>query len=115
MEETWNSQHSLTEFVAEDKFKSYDELKSRLDIVLGNVATPAMSAPSTVESVEVPVETSDTSSGEVEENLDYFKQLAEAQSYAACLKCDTAVSRPAPGNIGPEGLGGFIIVLLLTI
>ena len=78
MEETWNSQHSLTEFVGEDKFKSYDELKARLDVVLGNVATPAMSAPSTVESVEVPVETSDTSSGEVEEDLNYFKKLAEA-------------------------------------
>ena len=77
MEETWNAQHSLTEFVAEDKFKSYDELKARLDVVLGNVATPAMSAPTTVESAEVPVETS-SSSGSEEENLDYFKQLAEA-------------------------------------
>ena len=77
MEETWNSQHSLTEFVGEDKFKSYDELKARLDVVLGNVATPAMSAPTTVESAEVPVETS-SSSGSEEENLDYFKQLAEA-------------------------------------
>ena len=78
LEETWNSQHSLTEFVGEDKFKSYDELKARLDVVLGNVATPAMSAPTTVESVEVPAETSDTSSGSEEENLDYFKKLAEA-------------------------------------
>ena len=77
MEETWNSQHSLTEFVGEDKFKSYDELKARLDIVLGNVATPAMSAPTTVESTEVPVETS-SSSGSEEENLNYFKKLAEA-------------------------------------
>ena len=78
MEETWNSQHSLTEFVGEDKFKSYDELKARLDVVLGNVATPAMSAPTTVESAEVSVDTSDTSSGSEEENLDYFKKLAEA-------------------------------------
>ena len=77
LEETWNSQYSLTEFVGEDKFKSYDELKARLDVVLGNVATPAMSAPTTVESAEVPVETS-SSSGSEEENLDYFKQLAEA-------------------------------------
>ena len=78
LEETWNAQHSLTEFVGEDKFKSYDELKSRLDIVLGNVATPAMTAPPTVESVEVPVNSGDTSSGTEEENLDYFKKLAEA-------------------------------------
>ena len=79
LEETWNSQHSLTEFVGEDKFKSYDDLKSRLDIVLGNVATPAMTAPTTVESVKVPFDGGEpiTSSSE-EENLDYFKKLAEA-------------------------------------
>jgi len=79
MEETWNAQHSLTEFVGEDKFKSYDDLKSRLDIVLGNVPTPAMTAPTTVESVKVPFDGGEpiTSSSE-EENLDYFKKLAEA-------------------------------------
>ena len=81
MEETWNAQYSLTEFVGEDKFKSYDDLKSRLDIVLGNVTTPAMSAPATVESVEVPFDggkpTIPASSSD-EENLDYFKKLAEA-------------------------------------
>ena len=81
MEETWNAQYSLTEFVGEDKFKSYEDLKSRLDIVLGNVATPAMTAPTTVESVKVPFDggepiTPSTSSDE--ENLDYFKKLAEA-------------------------------------
>ena len=81
MEETWNAQYSLTEFVGEDKFKSYDDLKSRLDIVLGNVSTPAMTAPTTVESVKVPFDggepiTPSTSSDE--ENLDYFKKLAEA-------------------------------------
>ena len=81
MEETWNAQYSLTEFVGEDKFKSYEDLKSRLDIVLGNVTTPTMTAPATVESVKVPFDggepiTSSTSSDE--ENLDYFKKLAEA-------------------------------------
>ena len=79
LEETWDSQYSLTEFVGEDKFKSYDELKSRLDIVLGNVPTPAMTAPTTVESVKAPFDGGEpiTSSSE-EENLDYFKKLAEA-------------------------------------
>ena len=78
LEETWNAQHSLTEFVGEDKFKSYDELKSRLDIVLGNVTTPAMTAPPTVESVEVPVNSGVPTVDSEEENLDYFKKLAEA-------------------------------------
>ena len=79
LEETWNSQHSLTEFVGEDKFKTYNELKTRLDIVLGNVTTPAMTAPATVETVKAPFDGGEpiTSSSE-EENLDYFKKLAEA-------------------------------------
>jgi hypothetical protein len=83
MESTWNSQYPLTEFVDEDKFKTYDELKSRLDVVLGNVVSPTMSAPTTVESTSVPfdggepITTTATSSSD-EDNLDYFKKLAEA-------------------------------------
>jgi hypothetical protein len=34
MEAVWKSQHSLAELVASDKFKSYDELKKRLEKVL---------------------------------------------------------------------------------
>ena len=79
LEETWNAQYSLTEFVGEDKFKSYDDLKSRLDIVLGNVSTPAMTAPTTVESVKVPFDGGEPIiPSSDEENLDYFKKLAEA-------------------------------------
>lgn len=36
LEQIWKSEHSLAELVAPDKFKSYDELKKRLDQVLGN-------------------------------------------------------------------------------
>ena len=43
-EQVWNSQHSLQEFVADDQFKSYDELKARLDKVLGNSNAPAPTA-----------------------------------------------------------------------
>jgi len=35
LEEIWKKQYSLAEFTAEDKFKSYDELQSRLESVLG--------------------------------------------------------------------------------
>ena len=35
MEAIWKKQYSLTEFVAPDQFKTYDELKKRLDSVLG--------------------------------------------------------------------------------
>ena len=36
MEAIWKKQYSLSELVAADQFKSYDELKKRLDYVLGN-------------------------------------------------------------------------------
>lgn len=36
MEAVWKKQYSLAELVAPDQFKSYDELKKRLDYVLGN-------------------------------------------------------------------------------
>ena len=68
----------------ESNFKTYDELKTRLDIVLGNTQSAAMSAPSSVDQVDhtdVPfdggVPMTDTSSSN-DENLDYFKKLAEA-------------------------------------
>ena len=35
LEEIWNKEYSLQEFVAPDQFKSYDELKKRLNVVLG--------------------------------------------------------------------------------
>ena len=40
MEAVWKSQYSLAELVAADQFKSYDDLKKRLDYVLGNKGTP---------------------------------------------------------------------------
>ena len=46
LEAIWKKQYSLTSIVAEDQFKSYDELKKRLDYVLG---TQKSSRRSTVE------------------------------------------------------------------
>jgi hypothetical protein len=84
MERIWGEQHSLDEFVDQSNFKTYDELKTRLDVVLGNTQTAAMSAPTTVDSSEVPFDggqpiskPSSTEEGQ-DENLDYFKKLAEA-------------------------------------
>ena len=36
LEALWKKEYSLTAFVAADQFKSYDDLKKRLDYVLGN-------------------------------------------------------------------------------
>lgn len=35
LETIWNKQYSLAELVSSDKFKSYEQLKSRLEVVLG--------------------------------------------------------------------------------
>lgn len=39
IEGIWKKQYSLVEFVSPDQFKSYDELKTRLDSVLGAKGT----------------------------------------------------------------------------
>ena len=49
MEAIWKKQFSLEEFVAPDQFKSYDELKKRLDYVLGNKGTTRLQDEETVE------------------------------------------------------------------
>jgi hypothetical protein len=47
LEAIWNKEYSLQELVAPDKFKSYDELKKRLDYVLGNKKAKAVQAEET--------------------------------------------------------------------
>ena len=54
LEKVYTETHSLQEFLDQKNFKSYDELKTRLDVVLGNTPSPAMSAPTSVDSSEVP-------------------------------------------------------------
>ena len=88
LERVWNEEHSLSEFVDPKNFKSFDELKARLDVVLGNVETAAMSAPTSVVSEDVPFDGGEPinklsfnkNESEVtnDDNLDYFKKLAEA-------------------------------------
>ena len=56
LEAIWKKEYSLQELVATDKFKSYDDLKTRLDYVLG-----------AKRSTPVVIEEEDTSRGELEE------------------------------------------------
>lgn len=44
MEAVWKKQYSLTEFTAADQFKSYDELKAKLNAVLSTAAAPRAEA-----------------------------------------------------------------------
>ena len=83
MEEIWNSEHSLKELISPDKFKSYEDLKTKLDRVLGLGATTA----STPKPEEVPFDGGQpytpppapaAESTEEDENIDYFQKLAES-------------------------------------
>jgi len=81
MESVFGQQHDLEEFIDQKSFKTYDELKTRLDTVLGNIQTAAMSAPTSVENDDIPFDGGSPileSSTSGDENLDYFKKLAEA-------------------------------------
>ena len=73
MEAVWSKEYSLSELVAPDKFKSYDELKKRLDYVLGNKGTPRYEDPETSDE--------DTSRGPVRElDEDLRTQLSNLSS-----------------------------------
>ena len=77
LESLWKKQYSLQAFVAEDQFKSYEELKSRLDTVLGSDVRAREGNQETVESAPTP-STPTTMREETEEEnaLDYFERLA---------------------------------------
>ena len=96
LESIWNRQHKLQALVAADQFKSYEQLKNRLDLVLARKtegaapvsqpstpapdvsAKPAFSKPA-APAVEEPVA---KAGEEMEEDgddvMDYFKKLAES-------------------------------------
>jgi hypothetical protein len=86
IEELWNKQFPLKPFLAPDNFKSYDELKAKLDKVLTgvrntgtaeDVAIPpatATAGPNVAETVSTPTPQTDEDS---DETLSYFSKLAE--------------------------------------
>jgi hypothetical protein len=98
LEKLWNRQHSLKEFVDPKSFKSYEDLKKRLDEVLGETTTatgavgssarpsfgspgangaagpmdkPVFNKPKTAEETDIPFSVDDD-----DEELDEFKKLA---------------------------------------
>ena len=88
MEAVWKQQHSLAEIVAPDQFKSYEDLKKRLDYVLGLTIAPKRQDPEVAdeEFVATPSEERaviDTTPSSVntdedeEDALSYFAKLAE--------------------------------------
>jgi hypothetical protein len=99
MEAVWKKEYSLSELVAADQFKTYDELKKRLDYVLGNKGTPRYQDPEEFDEEETtrgstreltedlrdelntlqPTRTVSSSSDEDEDDdaLSYFARLAD--------------------------------------
>lgn len=77
LEKIWLQQYSLQEFIAPDVFKSYDELKERLDFVLGTGAKPERKKPSLTELVsDIPKEDQKFDLDEEGDDDDYEKLLA---------------------------------------
>ena len=84
IEKVWNKQYALNEFTAPTNFKSYDELKTRLNMVLagtttvGNVTTlmedePVASVTVDTKEEPAPVKVEDDD----EDTMDYFQKLAD--------------------------------------
>ena len=87
IESTWKKQYPLDEFTNSNAFKSYDELKTRLDIVLsgkttvGNVTDTLEDAPVAapiVDTKEVSAPVVETQVEESDDSMDYFNKLANA-------------------------------------
>ena len=91
IEEVWKQQYALADFTAPTNFKSYDELKTRLNTVLvgtitvGNATTLMEDEPVTtttfVDTKEEPAPTITVTAGpaagkEDEDSIDYFQKLA---------------------------------------
>ncbi len=89
LEKVWKKQYALKEFTAPTNFKSYTELKTRLDTVLagttvvGNVSdvsNPFEDSPDTsavVDTKEESAPTVEVTEDEEEDTMSYFEKLAE--------------------------------------
>jgi len=76
LERIWNTQYSLEELVSSDQFKSYDELKSRFEKVIGSGG--GMETESAFAEAEPTASYQESSSiDEDDDSLDYFKKLAD--------------------------------------
>ena len=86
LEEVWKKQYSLGEFSAPTNFKSYDELKTRLDTVLAGttavgtavdvMAEEPVESTVTIDTNEEPAPTVSVSSDDDEDTMSYFEKLA---------------------------------------
>ncbi len=87
LEALWNKQYGLQEFVNAENFKSYEELKAKLDRVLGKTVSTTTAAETFVEEEDTWSESTETVStsdplsqspqSDDDDDLAFFKKLAE--------------------------------------
>ena len=86
LERVWNQQHKLGEFVNPETFKSYDELKEKLDAVVGtDIRASATVKEKTIEDVQpTPSESvsdsTESGSSDKQSTMDYFEDLMNENS-----------------------------------
>ena len=82
LDSIWKTQYSLTDFTAPTNFKSYDELKKRLDDVLSGTVTPTATAMMDEDVVETPTFKSEPEpkipsvDEDDDDTMSYFQKLA---------------------------------------
>jgi hypothetical protein len=76
LEDIWKSEHSLKEHLDPANFKSYDELKAKLNKVLGLDGAAPVSR-TTVEQAKAAPKRVESSTVEEDDDMDYFSKLAE--------------------------------------
>ena len=77
LEEVWNSQYKLQELIAPDQFKSYDELKSKMDRILGLNGSSARIIDDEEDTPFYPQETGSETAEASEDTLSYFDSLTK--------------------------------------
>ena len=81
----YNKQYSLQELVAPDQFKTFEELKTKMERVLGfEAGTDREKFEVVEESVptpepEISIESAYTEDGNEEDTLSYFQKLADGE------------------------------------
>ena len=80
IERIWKEQYSLADFTAPSNFKSYEELKTRLDAVLSGkqVVSNQTVVDDAVVAPKVDTKPVESKQGEEEDTMDYFNKLANA-------------------------------------
>ena len=80
IERIWKEQYSLADFTAPSNFKSYEELKTRLDAVLSGkqVVSNQTIEDEPIAQPKVDTKPVESKQGEDEDTMDYFNKLANA-------------------------------------